>query len=493
MEAVVVDTTANSIVVEDLTGDLSTVQWTVERAEFCGAGSLTAAGPIAGFVPSRGSTGASLRSVSLRSIFAFNDSKQANAPTYQTHGTWTSAPSYASSQTTFTDIDADDNGGGFASWMIGSILVPDVNIGAPLIITGATATTLTVAGDVETVRWTVERAELCGAGSSGVASSGSQYIVYAAPFTDSVRGTWQTDPHKGGTRYLWAGYRYQPSQMGFWVDPPGTAGLGVYGAATGTNRLGQYYCWNRTYDVNIGRWTAPDPVAMPFFNLVDYAGCKPVSRNDPSGLVAIFIHGAFGGSHGEGINKMAKEHQDDGGSSVTFRDYDFDKIVAFICDLKCADPDEPICLIGYSWGGATAVKVAQHFAEHKCLCQTGSRWYPIEDCGNGGVWIPEYEERRVEIRYIALIDAVFSWTNIDERYRHNYITSYRVFWANPNIFWLGLLWGAWPGVPSYMRLPWYAIKWTDHLAIVHNRDVQDQIRKDLKYYDKHKRLVQFQK
>ncbi|MCQ3951611.1 MAG: hypothetical protein DPW14_17560, partial [Planctomycetes bacterium] len=32
---------------------------------------------------------------------------------------------------------------------------------------------------------------------------GSQYIVYAAPFTDPVRGTWQTDPHKGGTRYLW--------------------------------------------------------------------------------------------------------------------------------------------------------------------------------------------------------------------------------------------------------------------------------------------------
>jgi len=95
-----------------------------------------------------------------------------------------------------------------------------------------------------------------------VASSGSQYIVYAAPFTDPVRGTWQTDVHKGGTRYLWAGYRYQPPQMGFWVDPPGAAGLGVYGAATGTNRLGQYYAWNRTYDINLGRWTTPDPVAL---------------------------------------------------------------------------------------------------------------------------------------------------------------------------------------------------------------------------------------
>ena len=158
-------------------------------------------------------------------------------------------------------------------------------------------------------------------------------------FTDPVRGTWQTDPHKGGTRYLepvrpdrawtvvsakragqgvrashisnaicrvsatqpsetcrhkwpasgWtvrlarAGYRYQP-QMGFWVDPPGAAGLGIYGAATGTNRLGQYYCWNRTYDINLGRWTTPDPVATPWWNLFDYCISDPVSSADANGL-----------------------------------------------------------------------------------------------------------------------------------------------------------------------------------------------------------------
>ncbi len=78
-------------------------------------------------------------------------------------------------------------------------------------------------GEVEPVRWTGERAELCGA-----------------------------------------------------------AGLGVYGAATGTNRLGQYYCWNRTYDVNLGRWTMPDPVASPWWNL---AFCsRPLQASDPTGL-----------------------------------------------------------------------------------------------------------------------------------------------------------------------------------------------------------------
>jgi len=80
MEAVVVDTTASSIVIADASGDLAEALASDGR-------------PIADFV-----------------VFAFNDSKQANAPTYQTQGTWTSAPSYASNQTTFTDADADDNG-----------------------------------------------------------------------------------------------------------------------------------------------------------------------------------------------------------------------------------------------------------------------------------------------------------------------------------------------------------------------------------------------
>ena len=105
----------------------------------------------------------------------------------------------------------------------------------------------------------------------------------------AARGTWQTDPHHGGTRYLWAGYRYQPPQMGFWVDPPGAAGLGIYGAASGTNRLGQYYCWNRTYDLNLGRWTTPDPVATPWWNLGDYTRGMPTRPTDPNGLFSVRI------------------------------------------------------------------------------------------------------------------------------------------------------------------------------------------------------------
>ncbi len=49
-----------------------------------------------------------------------------------------------------------------------------------------------------------------------------------------------------------------------------------------TVNVGQYYCWNRTYDINLGRWTTPDPVATPWWNLFDYS--QPALVVDPSGL-----------------------------------------------------------------------------------------------------------------------------------------------------------------------------------------------------------------
>ena len=73
-------------------------------------------------------------------------------------------------------------------------------------------------------------------------------------------------------------------RMGFWVDPPGAPSLGVYGAQTGANKLGQYYAWNRIYDVNMGRWTTPDSVELTFWNLFDYVGGVVLQTSDPTGL-----------------------------------------------------------------------------------------------------------------------------------------------------------------------------------------------------------------
>ncbi|MCC6149080.1 MAG: hypothetical protein IT461_02425 [Planctomycetes bacterium] len=48
--------------------------------------------------------------------------------------------------------------------------------------------------------------------------------------------------------------------------------------------MGQYYAWNRTYDINTGRWTTPDPVATPWTNLQEYVGNNSTQRHDSRGL-----------------------------------------------------------------------------------------------------------------------------------------------------------------------------------------------------------------
>ncbi len=76
----------------------------------------------------------------------------------------------------------------------------------------------------------------------------------------------------------------QPRQFnlrGFGI--PNNAASGTDGAV---NKLGQYYCWNRTYDTYTGRWTTPDPVATPWSNLFDYCWSYPIDRSDVNGLVA---------------------------------------------------------------------------------------------------------------------------------------------------------------------------------------------------------------
>jgi len=60
-----------------------------------------------------------------------------------------------------------------------------------------------------------------------------------------------------------------------------TPGPGRFGEQ---NKLGSYYCWNRTYDLFMGRWTTPDPAATPWTNLFCFCRSKPIQLADPSGL-----------------------------------------------------------------------------------------------------------------------------------------------------------------------------------------------------------------
>lgn len=54
---------------------------------------------------------------------------------------------------------------------------------------------------------------------------------------------------------------------------------------TNVNKLGQYYAWNRNYDINTGRWTTPDPVFVKSWkNNFGYVLGGPINWLDPTGL-----------------------------------------------------------------------------------------------------------------------------------------------------------------------------------------------------------------
>ncbi|MCA9233658.1 MAG: hypothetical protein KDA57_23665, partial [Planctomycetales bacterium] len=81
-----------------------------------------------------------------------------------------------------------------------------------------------------------------------------------------------------GTVWLWSGYRYVAPQVGH--DVTGT----TFGAQSGVNKLGQYHCWNRIYDIQTGRWTTPDPAMSPWWSLLAYVDGNAISRTDNTGL-----------------------------------------------------------------------------------------------------------------------------------------------------------------------------------------------------------------
>ncbi len=119
---------------------------------------------------------------------------------------------------------------------------------------------------------------------TGLTASGERYWVYAPPHIETEHGTIDPDALCYSSKYLWAGYEYVTPMAGFYVDPPGASGLGVYGRQDGSNQAGWYYCWNRTYDPSTARWTTPDPATSPWTNLWSYCGANPVTGTDPSGL-----------------------------------------------------------------------------------------------------------------------------------------------------------------------------------------------------------------
>ncbi|MBK8207104.1 MAG: hypothetical protein IPK87_10010 [Planctomycetes bacterium] len=127
-----------------------------------------------------------------------------------------------------------------------------------------------------------------------LAGAGARFRVVAPVGTDQDSGEAQLDPWTKASRWLWAGYMYEPPLVGY------TGASGVERKAPGpdndpatpdANLKGQYYCWNRTYDIGTGRWTTPDPAASPVTNLLSFAANRGVDRTDPSGLSSVINPG----------------------------------------------------------------------------------------------------------------------------------------------------------------------------------------------------------
>ena len=114
-------------------------------------------------------------------------------------------------------------------------------------------------------------------------NTGTSYSATGA--TADPRDRNKANASNPGSRYLWAGYMYLTPIVGVWN------GSSIQGSQSGINKLGQYYCLNRTYDIATGRFTSPDPAASPFWNLFDYCHNQPTQLTDPTGLAFVNFDG----------------------------------------------------------------------------------------------------------------------------------------------------------------------------------------------------------
>jgi RHS repeat-associated protein len=174
----------------------------------------------------------------------------------------------------------------------GWYLQPDINVPAylPIIAVDSKAGTVTVAGNYSSL-----------AGSMVLPSGGgepefklSRFRIFAPPGVNrhNVFGTadrpdtgwFSREVAADSSRYLYKGYRFESPLAGM-KDSNNNE---VVGRQQGLNFAGMYYTLHRHYDPVLMRFTSPDPLAAPFYNLYHYAGNSPTAYFDPDGLERTF-------------------------------------------------------------------------------------------------------------------------------------------------------------------------------------------------------------
>jgi RHS repeat-associated protein len=162
---------------------------------------------------------------------------------------------------------------------IGWTLQPDARHSVFFEIVSITASEIEVRGDAESQM----------PHTPGTEDGPVWYFIIPPVGVDKEDGALDLGTHAYPSLYLAFHYRYIRPLVGVSVtttENPYLSQDGIYGAQSPEfiNRQGQYQAWHRYYNPVTGRWTTPDPAAMPWTNLLTYVGENPVNRSDPSGL-----------------------------------------------------------------------------------------------------------------------------------------------------------------------------------------------------------------
>ena len=124
--------------------------------------------------------------------------------------------------------------------------------------------------------------------------------------------------------------------------------------------LQAYVFPNRTYDPEIKRWRSMDPSGYPDGINAQFYAVIPTMGLDPLGLKTYYIGGAGENTFG---GPMQNVYCPNCGASITggppYSWDQYDDILADIAATKQANPNEPINLVGHSYGGDTAYLVAR--------------------------------------------------------------------------------------------------------------------------------------
>jgi RHS repeat-associated protein len=170
-------------------------------------------------------------------------------------------------------------------------LQPDINVPVFLPIievtegSGTGGATVTVAGKYQSLAGKM----LSPIGEGEPEFDANRFRIFAPPGVvrnSSAGDTGTLEPLTvSGTssRCLYKGYRFESPLAGM-VDPLNNERVS---RQPGANFGGLYYTLHRHYDPVFMRFTSPDPLAAPFYNLYHYAGNSPTAYYDPDGLAAI--------------------------------------------------------------------------------------------------------------------------------------------------------------------------------------------------------------